>query len=179
MRIDLGEGLRRIGLLSGILGLMAGGYILWAQYQMLDARHADASAWTQAKSEGRAVKRRDGGWALLSRKKLSEDDLGQLAKRRYPGVYDDLTDEDLGRRLRTHFEHDRTGEWVSNFLTDRDVVDALNGLTVERTFYSEPVQPEISEYLALLCWPVGGFLVPWGALRILRWVLAGFLPRSA
>jgi hypothetical protein len=46
---------------------------------------------------------------------------------------------------------------------------------IESEYYGAP--PSIFDFIALVFWPVIGFIVPWGAVRILNWVGAGFISR--
>jgi hypothetical protein len=45
---------------------------------------------------------------------------------------------------------------------------------IEESFYSEPEPPSIGEWIRPLLWPLAGFLLPWGLLRVLGWIVAGF-----
>ena len=37
--------------------------------------------------------------------------------------------------------------------------------------------PTLMAFMALLLYPLGGFLVPWGAIRVIAWLVAGFLSK--
>jgi hypothetical protein len=38
-------------------------------------------------------------------------------------------------------------------------------------------QPTLMAFMSLILYPVGGFLAPWGTIRVLAWLASGFLSR--
>jgi hypothetical protein len=37
--------------------------------------------------------------------------------------------------------------------------------------------PKLSEVMAVLLYPIGGFLIPWGAIRVVVWLTTGFFSK--
>jgi hypothetical protein len=51
-------------------------------------------------------------------------------------------------------------------------IELSTGESIPRT---EP--PTLIAFMALLLYPLGGFLAPWGAIRVLAWLVAGFFSK--
>jgi hypothetical protein len=74
-------------------------------------------------------------------------------------------------RLDSLLKDNRDGINGVHFDSQKRVVsiEFISGDRVERTD-----TPKFSAYLFVLAFPVGGFLIPWGVIRALSWVLTGF-----
>jgi hypothetical protein len=151
------EGMRRVGLVLGIVGGTIGALIAYPTAEQLWSARAD---WFARNAPGL-----NGPVAYEPKDKaLSETPEGDALDRvaaqmlREKGGIVVLVDLDGIKEVTV----DKAGQVSS--------IELLTGESVPRA-----ERPPLRSYAALLLYPVIGFLVPWGIVRILYWVSAGFL----
>jgi hypothetical protein len=141
------EGMRRVGLAFGIIGGLAGS--LFAYNELDDTLRQRERAQSFA--------------ALLTT----------------PPAHVRIPPDTSGRSLTVDFQSDPDNRGISTIDYSRSAVDQpfeidsfekASGEHIRKTDF-----PPFSDYLFVAVIPMLGFLVPWGLMKALAWVGAGFL----
>ena len=172
------EGTRRLALLLGVLGTIAGGFASYLELQSVLSQRARHNKFEQlaasdvVQRECKNIQAQPNGWQIVP------DD--KLAKNAGPS-YKHFVADDGGPS-----EWDAQGNPISSRLNRGDVrtihwtkdfrVESLE--TVDgQTLYPTPA-PAAWGYLFIALCPILGFIIPWGTVRAIGWVGAGFFQPS-
>lgn len=147
--MNLREGTRRLALLLGVLGAIAGGFVSYSELQ--DVRQQQAS--------------------YLKFEQLAVSSIAQQARKNCfldnppPGY------AKLGSQLQTNSAGIEVIEWTDDCRVDMIKTDAGECLYPE-------LAPRFWEYLLIALLPIFGFFIPLGAIRAIGWVGDGFATGS-
>lgn len=158
------EGMRRVGLVAGVLGACVGSYVSYTySVALLDQRHQHEEFQSLASSP-------------VVRKAV-------LFLKNYPAVVKDYTPSsdnpfdaiDALFGSADGWRIDEGGIKKIYFGPNKDLkaIEKDDGATVYTTS-----SPPLSSYLLVLVPPVLGFLLPWGSLAVLTWIGTGFFQSS-
>jgi predicted small secreted protein len=147
--MNLREGTRRLALLLGAAGAIIGGVFAYAQLQSTMRQRADHKQFEQlANSDAVQQDRKDflAGWVSI--------------------------DSKTGERIQWDQQVDKGGIKTIHWTKDNEIesIEAEDG----QTLYPTPA-PSAWLYLLIALFPVLGFLIPWGVVRSVGWVGAGFV----
>ncbi len=167
--MNLREGTRRLALLLGAAGAIACGFLSYAQLQSTLRQRADHQRFEQLADSSVATlahKECFGPWE----KNAPPLQTGATLIPPYcsfpiadPNAADYTPSESNSAGIKTvHFENRR--------ITSIETADG-------QTLYPTPA-PGAWSYVLIAILPVLGFLIPWGAIRAIGWVLAGFVQPS-
>jgi hypothetical protein len=152
--VNLKEGTRRLALLLGVVGAIAGGFVSYLELQEIQSQRARHNKFEQLATSD-AVKQ--------ERKTLHS-----------------VTEYDAQGKL---IQSDVNRDGIKTILWDKDHVwnDASGIYSIEtddgQTLFPTPA-PAAWAYLLIVLFPVISFLVPWGVVRSIGWVGAGFVGKS-
>ena len=146
---NLREGTRRLALLLGVAGAIAGGFASYLELQTLTSQRARHDRFEiQANSDAVQQDRKDflAGWVSIDHK--------------------------TGERIQWDQQVDKDGIKTIHWTKDNEIesIEAEDG----QTLYPTPA-PSAWLYLLIALFPVLGFLIPWGVVRSVGWVGAGFV----
>ena len=145
--MNVREGTRRLALLLGVVGALFGGFLSYSELQSVIHRRADRQHFAQLA---------DSAVVQQARKNcLSDNPPPGYAK--------------LGSQLQPNSARIKTINW-----TEDCKVAWIETDTGEELFPGPDHAPGW-EYLLIMLSPVFGFFIPWGAVRAIGWVLAGFV----
>ncbi len=149
--MNLREGTRRLALLLGLVGAILGGVVSYAQLQSLMRQRADHQRFEQlANSEvvQQERKARQAGW----------EDVPAPEK----ASWEEYTPS------RLNADGMKVIHWTENWAVAS--IETRDG----QTLYPTPA-PGAWAYAAIALLPLLGFFIPWGAVRAIGWVGAGFV----
>lgn len=157
--MNVREGMRRVGIVLGVLGGAAGAFAGFVDARdVWNARSASNRFESLATSQAVENERRDlwdamqKDWFTQNAPPEERKNLARMeTKGRIPGV-DGFTVEPSA------------GEIVSIELSTGESVPRVN-------------PPAVQAYLLPFLYPLFGFLLPWAAIRVLAWVGGGFFQR--
>lgn len=162
MKINVREGVRRLSIVLGILGAILGTLAAFPSARDLwDARMA--SKRFESLTALPEVQR--------DRKELMEAVQKEWLARNTP--------PEERKKMATLEESGHSVDGVERLKVDLSTgnivsVELLTGEKVQRTQAPQP-----KAYVFLLLYPISGFLVPWGGVRVLTWIGSGFFqPRG-
>jgi hypothetical protein len=156
------EGTRRLALLLGVVGLILGAFGSYLQLPSTIRQRAEYLRWTQLANSD-AVKQ-----TILAAKASDEQATGGTAP----------SDEfDEYKKNHTAPPAPWATECQNLICWNRDYavvsIETKDGLT------HYPVHaPGVWSYAAVVAFPLLGFFIPWGAVRAIGWVAAGFVAGS-
>jgi hypothetical protein len=168
--MNLREGTRRLALLLGVVGAIFGGFVSYAELQSMTRQRADHRLFEQLANSDvvkeakhwrtLAPEQRDKAVALMT----PEHKL-KLAKAL--GFNGTPTQSDVGE-----LDEDgiKTIHWDWTLDNQIESIETQDG----QTLYQTPA-PTAWEYILVALLPVLGFFIPWGAVRAIGWVGAGFV----
>ena len=190
--MNVGEGFRRVGIVLGVVGSAIGilsGYesaqTLWnthITHQRFESLMASplmlriAKDVKDHKTEERKKADQDTALKNLSIDpdflKLSGDEQKYiLGRAKDKGV---ASPSIAGTALGD--QRDVMDVFVKEVLVDKSgQISSIVLSTGESIPKTEP--PTLMAFMALLLYPLGGFLVPWGTIRVIAWLVAGFLSK--
>jgi len=149
--MNLREGTRRLALLLGIVGIIAGGFFSYLFLQDALDQRARHNKFEQLADSGVSQKERKNqvGWVSI--------------------------DPKTGERIPWNQQVDKGGIKTIHW-TDANEIGSIE-TEDGQTLYPTPT-PAAWEYLLVALFPIFGFFVPWGAIRAIGWVGAGFKESS-
>ena len=176
--MNLREGTRRLALLLGVAGAIAAGFyayiLLYATLQQRSAHQRFQVAANRIERLGRAVQNQYPVYTGMD-----ASDVGWRVLTKYPQFWPWVSG-------RTNLEPELPKAWSPSAAPNREQTDPWQtaakqtdwriwGITTPdgQTFLPTPAPSEWS-YLLILLTPIGGFIVPWGIIRAIGWVVAGF-----
>lgn len=150
--MNLREGTRRLALLLGVVGAVLGGYVSYMELQtVLDQRARHNEFERLANSQVIQQERK-----TLQEKTNSQSNF--------------VPDWAFGGTVVNN------GEIKTIYWRDKWEVDSID--TVDGKTHSSTLAPSAWLYLVVALLPVFGFFIPWGAIRAIGWVGAGFFQPS-
>ena len=179
--MNLKEGTRRLALLLGVVGALGGGFVSYLELQEVQSQRARHNRFEQLANSD-VVKEQ--------RKTLqSPAPYASIAKPISPPPSGYAINPKTGERIATATpqpaEYDAQGKPITevnrggiatiNWSNDYEVasIETSDGETLSPT-----PAPAAWEYLLVVLFPVAGFVIPWGAVRAIGWVGAGFVNSS-
>ena len=144
--MNLREGTRRLALLLGVVGAILGGFASYSELQSTREQRAQ-----DAKFE-----------------KLAISEVVQQAR---PSCLSDSPSSGyakLGSQLQSNSEGIKTIQWNEDCTVAWIQTDAGEWLFPKHT-------PRSWDYSLIALFPILGFFIPWGAVRAVGWVFAGFV----
>lgn len=149
MNVNVKEGMRRAGLLLGVCGGLLGGFLAYGDAQNL---------WNARKAHYRFE-------ALIA-----SPTLRQVAKA--------VRDEQNGPWVKYRSEHTESAIGVDHDGIGKVMVDQAGLISSVELATGESVQrtaaPSLTAYCSLILYPLLGFMLPWGIVRVLTWIGSGF-----
>ena len=146
--MNLREGTRRLGLLLGVVGAILGGYVSYLELDSVIAQRAQHNRF----------------------ERLATSDVVQQERKRL-GAWVSI-DQKTGERIPWEQQVDKGGIKTIHWTKDNGV----ESLETEDGQYLFPTPaPSALEYLWIPLSLLLGFFVPWGAVRAIGWVVAGFV----
>jgi len=146
--VNLREGTWRLALLLGVAGAILGGVASYVQLQSLIRQRADHWQFEQlANSDVIQQERKSlGGWVTI--------------------------DPQTGEPIQWEQKVDKGGIKTIHWTKDNEIesIDTTDG-----QYLSPTPAPSASSYLLIALFPILGFFIPWGAVRAIGWVGAGFV----
>ena len=149
--MNLREGTRRLALLLGTAGAIACGFLSYAQLQSMLHQRADHQRFERLANSELVLQERksQAGWTTVNPKTGDADDWYQLI--------------DKGGISTIHWSKDN----------EIESIETREG----QTLYPTPA-PGVWSYVLIAILPLLGFFIPWGAVRAIGWVGAGFVQPS-
>jgi hypothetical protein len=151
--MNLREGTRRMALLSGAVGAILGGFASYSELQTLLEQKASHNRFVQLAGSAAAQE------ALHSLKLTCAQDPSN--KQCGDEQYVPMSEVNSGGIETIYWSKDYRVEWIK---TDDG----------ENLFATSP-SPPAWEYLLVAIFPILGFFIPWGIIRAVGWVGAGFV----
>jgi predicted small secreted protein len=145
--MNLREGTRRLALLLGVVGTILGGFASYLELQSVLEQRARHNRFEQLATSDVVEQERksQAGWVSIDPKTEERVDWYQLI--------------DKGGINTIHWTKDNEIESI--------------GTQDGQTLYPTPA-PSAWLYLLVALFPILGFFIPWGAIRAIGWVGAGF-----
>jgi hypothetical protein len=161
--MNLREGTRRLALLLGVVGAICGGFASYLELQEVLSQKARHNKFEQLTASD--VVRQERKRILDAEKQGTYTDCDLFPVDTHPYKKLDCFDSVVNR----------DGIKAVAWNTDYEVysIETLDGQTLCPT-----PAPAALLYLLVALFPVLGFLIPWGAIRAIGWVGAGFAQPS-
>jgi hypothetical protein len=149
--VNLREGTRRLALILGVVGIIVGGFASYLFLQPTLDQRARHNKFEQLATSDvvKQVRKRQAGWVSI--------------------------DPKTGERIQWDQQVGKDGIKTIHWTQDNQIesIETDDG----QTLYPTPA-PSAWEYLLVALLPILGFFVPWGAVRAIGWVGAGFVTNS-
>ena len=149
--MNLKEGTRRLALLLGVVGAILGGFVSYLELDSIMSQRAHHNRFELlARSDVVQHERKSmAGWATI--------------------------DPQTGERITWEQQVNKSGIKTIRWTKDNEIesIETEDG----QALYPTPA-PSAWEYLLVILSPVLGFFIPWGAIRAIGWVGAGFVQPS-
>jgi len=147
--MNLREGTRRLALLLGVVGAIVGGFVSYAESQTVKEQRASYIKFERLSASDVVRQER--------KNCLSDNPPNGYAK--------------LGSQLQANSAGIKAINWTEDCKVLTIETDANEWLYQDRA-------PGYREYLFIVLFPIFGFFIPWGAVRAIGWVGAGFIQNS-
>ena len=161
--MNLREGTRRLALLLGVAGAIAGGFVSYSELQNVREQQASHNRFEQ----------------------LSASPVAQQARESLEvACADGHTDEQCGDKQYVPMSEINSSGINTIYWIKKDSLGKINyqvgwiKTDDGRNLFATTPAPAAREYLMVVLFPLLGFLVPWGAVRAIGWTAAGFVARS-
>jgi len=151
--VNLREGTRRLALLLGAAGVILGGFASYSELQTILELRASHNRFEQLAASPVAQQ------ARRSLEIACAD--GHADNQCGDGHFVPMSEFDSGEIKTIYWSKDYQVGWIKT-------EDGQN-------LFSTTPAPAAWEYLLVALLPVFGFLIPWGAVRAIAWVGAGFV----
>lgn len=149
--MNLREGTRRLALLLGVAGAIAGVFVSYLEVQSISTERANHSKF----------------------ERLATSDVVEQTRKTQAGW--STVDPKTGERVEWDQEIGKGGIKTVHWTTDSAIAFIV---TDDGNFVFPAPAPSVWEYLAVALLPVLGFLIPWAVIRAIGWVGAGFVGKS-
>jgi hypothetical protein len=163
--VNLREGTRRLALLLGVAGAILGGFVSYFQLQSTMRQRADHQRWAQLANSDAVKQAKPNPDDLIAEfMTLPKAERGQLFEQLAPEKQHALLAQIKARRK----DGIKTINWNKS--------DGVESIETEdgQTLYPAPA-PGAWSYVVIALFPLLGFFIPWGAVRAIGWVGAGFI----
>jgi len=171
--VNLKEGTRRLALLLGVSGALVGGFASYTELQTVQSQRSQHNKFEQLANSDVVHEARKN--IRASESGLTQDPIPDKfdfsVVRVCPsdsinssGCYTDVKKKDIKRI-----------HWTKNLGVES--IEIESAYPWESMVYPTPA-PVGWEYLLIAIFPILGFLIPWGAIRAIGWVGAGFVANS-
>ena len=149
--MNLKEGTRRLALLLGVAGAILGGFASYLELQSVMDQRARHNRFEQ----------------------LANSDVVQQERKSQAGWVS--IDPQSGERTPWEQQVGKGGIKTIHWTQDNQIesIETQDG----QYLFSTPA-PSASSYLLIAFFPILGFFIPWGAVRAIGWVAAGFVAGS-
>jgi hypothetical protein len=156
-KMNLKEGTRRLALLLGVVGAIAGGFVSYLELQTTLEQRARHNRFEQLANSPVVQQERVRLMALTNQHRATACDI-------------------LGAKLDCYSSQvsgDGIGmiDWNSGYKVYS--IETQDGQTLYST-----LAPEAWQYLFVVFLPILGFVFPWGTVRAIGWVGGGFIDKS-
>ena len=163
--MNLREGTRRLALLLGVVGAILGGFASYVELQSVIRQRADHMRFEQLANSD----------AVKQAKPQSDDPISEfmgLPRDKQLATLQQLPPENQDRLLAQIKARRKDGIKTIHWTKDNEItsVETQDG----QTLYPTPA-PSAWLYLLIALFPILGFFIPWGAVRAIGWVGAGFV----
>lgn len=148
--MNLREGTRRLALLLGLAGAIVGGFASYIELQTVRHQAAYHERFERMANSPIVRQEREG------------------AMRDFPRITNPPITDSSGWQVTVNSGGIGTITWGSNYTVQS--IETTDG----QTLYPTP-SPGRWSYFLIVILPVLGFLIPWGAIRAIGWVGAGFV----
>lgn len=150
--MNLREGTRRLALLLGVVGAIAGGFVSYLELQTTLEQRARHNSFKQ----------------------LATSDVVQQDRKEFLAGWVSI-DQKTGERTQWDQQVGKDGIKTIHWTEDNQIesIETVDG----QTLYPTPA-PSAWLYLLAALFPLLGFFIPWGAVRAIGWVGAGFVQRA-
>jgi len=171
--VNLREGTRRLALLLGVLGAIAGGFASYLELQSVLSQRARHNRFEQLANSPVVQQARkfcfENSATPDKRPSVRWDRDGKLIP---PYCFIPINDEHATDYTPSELN---SGGIKTVHFQNREVasIEPQDG----QTLYPTP-SPSAWLYLLVALFPVFGFFIPWGAIRAIGWVAAGFFQPS-
>lgn len=182
MRVNFREGMRRLGLLLGVLGACVGAVAAWegtrtAWIALTEHRRFESVLASPTMRKVAKAARADADAQIVSESAMTKIPLPPGATLVSPSAHASDPWEQAARDYKGQHVLVRL-DGVDQVTVDKTglitSIDLSTGESVEKTD-----APHIWAFLPLLLLPAIGFLVPWGLVRVMAWIAVGFFaPRT-
>jgi len=142
--MNLREGTRRLALLLGVVGAILGGFASYSELQSIKGQRASYAKFEQ----------------LANSDVVKQERKNCLSDNPPPGY----------AKLGSQLQENGSGIQAINWTEDCKVLD----YEIAGEWHFAPLTPKFWEYLLVAISPILGFFIPWGAVRAIGWVGAGF-----
>jgi len=170
--VNLREGTRRLALLLGVLGAIAGGFVSYLELQEIQSQRARHEKFDRLVASDAVQQERK----AIQKMPDFIPHTGAVARETnpYAKMYQDGLRQEYSILPKDGI---KTINWdVNHVLNDRSGIYSIE--TVDgQTLYPTPA-PAWWSYVMVVVFPFLGFLVPWGVVRSIGWVGAGFVKPS-
>lgn len=178
------EGTRRLALLLGVVGTILGGFASYVELQPVMRQRADHKRFEELANspvvrqarkscfeDSSQSQSEHGPWEKYQTPQENLPPLPKGAKLIPPYCYMPLNDPNAFYYTPSETN---SGEMKTVHFENREIasIETTNG----QTLYPTPA-PDVWSYFLIAILPVLGFFVPWGAVRAIGWVGAGFVAR--
>jgi len=144
--VNLREGTRRLALLLGVVGAICGGFVSYSELQSVMEQRASYAKFERLAASGVVQQER--------KNCLSDNPRPGYAK--------------LGAQLPVNSAGIEAVEWTDDCRVDMIKTEAGEWLY-------PALAPRSWEYILIALLPILGFFIPWGAVRAIGWLGAGFV----
>ncbi len=175
--MNLREGTRRLAVLLGVLGAIAGGFVSYLELQEIQSQRARHNRFEQLANsdvvkEQRKTLQSPDPFAGIA-KPIPQHGRAKLSDAQPLPQIDPKTGEREGWEWPSTVDKGgiKAIRWAENYGVES--IETEEG----ETLYSTPA-PSAWLYLLIAFFPLLGFFIPWGAVRAIGWVGAGFVKSS-
>ena len=144
MTINAKEGMRRLSLILGVAGAILGGFASYSEFQSVKEQRASYARFEQ----------------LVNSDVVKKERKNCLLDNPPPGY----------AKLGSQLQENGASVQAINWTDDCKILD----YEIAGEWHFAPLAPKSWEYLLVALFPICGFLIPWGAVRVIGWVGAGF-----
>ena len=150
--MNLREGTRRLALLLGALGAILGGFVSYLELDSVMAQRASHNRF----------------------ERLVNSDVVQRERKNLA----DWVSIDPKTGERTEWEQQINKGGIKSISWSKD--NNVESIETEDGQYLFPTPaPSVWEYLSIPLFPLLGFIIPWGVVRAIGWVVTGFMKGSS
>jgi hypothetical protein len=146
--MNLREGTRRLALLLGVVGAIAGLFVSYLEVQSISTEKANHAKFERLATSDvvEQTRKTQAGWSTI--------------------------DPKTGERVEWDQEIGKGGIKTIHWTTDSAIAFIV---TDDGNFVFLTAAPSVWEYLLVVFYPILGFVIPYGLVRAVGWVAVGFV----